>query len=175
MKHLDEFTIPLSGSKEGTNKYAFNLNKDFFQHFEDVEIIDSNIKVEMNLSKNVNVFELKFTLSGEATVACDRCLDPMVQAINYNTELFVKYGEKYEEIDDMVVTIGPKDDQINIASFIFEYAKLALPMQRTHANGDCNKEMLEQIEKYERHIEDEDDTTTDSRWAALADLKDKLE
>lgn len=175
MKHIEEFTIPLSGNKEGASEYSFQLNKNFFQHFEDAEVIDSDVQVEMTLRKNINVFEMDFSLSGNMTVACDRCLEPMVQDISYSTKLIIKYGEKYEEIDDLVVNIGPKEDQINIASFVFEYAKLALPMQCTHAEGDCDNAMLEQMEKYERHIEDEEDTTTDSRWAALAGLKDKLE
>jgi len=177
MNHLEEFTISLSGSKEGTSEYSFELHKSFFQHFNDDEIIDSDIDVKMILRKSINVYEMEFSLSGDATVACDRCLEPMIQPISYETKLIVKHGVKYEEIDDLVVTIGPNDDQINIASFVFEYAKLALPMQRTHAEGDCDTAMLEQMERYERQAEDDEDDekTTDSRWDALAGLKDKLE
>ncbi len=173
MKHLDEFIIPLSGSKEGANEHSFELNKDFFAHFEDPEILDADVTVLMTLTKSISVFEMDFKLVGDLTVACDRCLEPMVQDINYTTELIVKYGEKYEEIDDKVITIAHNDDQINIASFIFEYAKLALPIQRTHPEGECNEEMLEQMEKYERKEEQEE--KTDSRWDALAQLKDKLD
>ena len=174
MKYLDEFTIPLSGSKEGASEHSFELNKRFFQHFEDTEILDSDVKAVMILIRNRSIFELKFSLEGNLTVSCDRCLEPMVQPISYETELIVKYGERYEEIDDKVVTIGPNEDEINIASFIFEYAKLALPIQRTHPEGECDEDMLEQMEKYARHEDDEQQTTTDTRWDALAGLKDKL-
>lgn len=173
MKQIDEFIIPLSGSKEGASEHSFELKKSFFEHFDDVEILDSDVKVTMTLIKNTRVFEMDFSLEGKLSVACDRCLEPMEQEINYDTKLIIKYGEKYEEIDDMVVTISPNQDEIDIASFIFEYAKLALPIQRTHPEGGCDEEMLEQMQKYERH-EDDADTTTDSRWDALAGLKDKL-
>lgn len=173
MKHIDEFTIPLSGSKEGASEHSFELKKSFFQHFEDIETLDSDVNVVMTLTKNIHVFEMDFSLNGNLTVACDRCLESMQQDISYNTQLIIKHGEKYEEVDDKVVTIGPNDDEINIASFIFEYAKLALPMQCTHPEGECDEEMLQQMEKYERREEDEE-KTTDSRWDALANLKDKL-
>lgn len=171
MKHLNEFTISLSGTKKETSEYSFKLNKVFFEHFEDIEILDSDVKVTMNLTKSSNAFEMKFTLSGDLTITCDRCLEPLVQPINYKTELIIKYGNKFEEIDDKVITIGYEDDEINIAPYIYEYAKLALPIQRIHPEGECNEEMLEQMEKYERH---EGSQTTDSRWNALAELKDKL-
>lgn len=173
MKYLEEFIIPLTGSKEGASEHSFELKKSFFQHFEDVEVLDSDVKVMMTLRKTISLFEMDFSLSGHLSVACDRCLESMVQTISYDTELIIKYGEKYEEVDDKVVTIGPNDDQINIASFIYEYAKLALPIQRKHPEGECDAEMIAQMEKYERR-EDVEEVETDSRWDALASLKDKM-
>ena len=108
----------------------------------------------------------------ELTVSCDRCLKPITQAIKYNTELIIKYGNHFEEIDDKVIVIPSTEEQINIAPYVFEFAKLALPIQRTHPKGECNKEMLEQMQKYQRK---EEEKNTDSRWNALAALKDKLE
>jgi len=173
MKHLDEFIIPLSGSKEGASEHSFELKKDFFEYFDDNEINDAKLTVLMTLTKSISVFEMDFRLVGELTVACDRCLEDMAQAIDYRTELIIKYGEKYEEIDDKVISIPHNEDQINIASFIYEFAKLALPIQRTHPEGECNEEMLKQMEKYERKEEKEE--KTDARWDALAQLKDKLD
>ncbi len=172
MENLDKFIIPLSGTKKDTSNYSFKLKKDFFEFFEDTEILDSDIKVEITLKNSFGVFEMNFELAGNLTVICDRCLDPMVQTIENEAELIIKYGDKYEEVDDKVVTIAPTDEQINIASFIYEYAKLALPIQRIHPEGECNKQMLEQMHKYERKEEEKE---TDSRWNALSALKNKLE
>ena len=172
MKYLDEFIIPLSGSQEGVSEHTFLLKKEFFAHFEDAEILDSDVEVRMTLRKTISLFEMEFTLTGDLTVNCDRCLDALVQPIQYSTELFVKYGERYEEVDDKVVTIGPNEDTIYIAPFIFEYAKLALPIQRTHEEDQCNQEMIEQMQKYIRYEEEE--VVSDSRWDALAKLKDEL-
>jgi uncharacterized metal-binding protein YceD (DUF177 family) len=173
MKNLEEYIIPLNGSEEGVSEHTFKLGKQFFEYFEDSDILDSDVTVLMKLTKGIRLFEMNFHLSGDLTVNCDRCLEPMVQEIDFDAELFIKYGEKYEEVDDKVVTIAPNDDQINIASFMFEYAKLSLPMQCTHFEGECNNEMLDQMEKYER--KEDKETKTDSRWDALAGLKDKLE
>lgn len=172
MKQLDEFIISLSGSKENVSEYSFELKKDFFEHFNDAEILDSDLTVLMTLNKSISVFEMDFSLAGELSVSCDRCLEPMTQAIKYNTELIIKYGDHFEEVDDKVVIIPSTEEQINIAPYVFEFAKLALPIQRTHPIGECNVEMLEQMQKYQRK---EEEKNTDSRWDALADLKDKLE
>lgn len=173
MKYLDRFTVPLSGNNKDVSEHSFELKKDFFTHFEDAEIIDSDVTVVMTLRKSISAFEMHFVLTGDFTVSCDRCLEPMIQSIDYSTELIIKYGEKYEEIDDKVVVIPITEEQINIAPYIFEFAKLALPIQRTHPEGECNEEMLEQMQKYQRKEEEEKDT--DSRWDALAALKGKLE
>lgn len=173
MKYLDKFTIPLSGNNENVSEHSFELKKDFFEHFEDAEIIDSDVTVAMTLRKSISVFEMDFTITGDLTVSCDRCLDPMIQDIEYDTELIIKYGDKFEEIDDKVIMIPSTEEQINIAPYVFEFAKLALPIQRTHLEGDCNNEMLEQMDKYQR--KEEKEKSTDSRWDALAALKGKLE
>ena len=173
MKHLDEFIIPLSGNKANVSEHSFELKKSFFEHFEDTEILDSDVTVLMTLRKSISVFEMDFTLAGELSVTCDRCLEAMSQTIKYNTELIIKYGDKFEEIDDKVIKIPSTEEQINIAPYVFEFAKLALPIQRTHPEGQCDNEMLKQMEKYQRKEEEEKET--DSRWDALAALKNKLE
>ena len=45
MKQLDEFIISLSGSKENISEYSFELKKDFFEHFDDAEILYSDLTV----------------------------------------------------------------------------------------------------------------------------------
>ena len=174
MKHLNEFTISLSGNKEGVSEHHFNLHHDFFVHFDDQEVLDADVKVSMTLIKRISVFEMNFKLLGEITVECDRCLEPMQQEIDHEAKLIVKHGEEYKEIDDTVVTIAPNDDEINIASFVYEYAKLALPIQRVHNYDECNSDMLEQMSKYERR-EDQKEEKKDSRWDILAQLKDRLD
>lgn len=173
MKHLDEFIVPLSGNKETLVEHSFVLDKSFFEHFDDQEIGDARLMVLMILKKNVSAFEIHFKLNGELTVACDRCLEAVVQSINYETDLLVKRGERYEEIDDKVLSIPREEERLNIASFLYEYAKLALPIQRMHAEGDCNSEMMAQMEKYQR--KSEESRQTDARWGALASLKDALQ
>ncbi len=173
MKQINEFTISLSGNKEGTSEYNFKLDLSFFEHFEDQEVLDADVDVNMTLIKGINLFEMNFELMGNLTVACDRCLEPMVQDIDHEAKLIIKLGEEYQEIDDTVIIIPANDDEINIASYVFEYAKLALPIQRIHEDGECNDEMLDQMRKYERREELEE--KTDSRWDILAQLKDKLD
>lgn len=172
MKYLEDFIIPLTGSKDGVNEFSFVLDKRFFTHFEDDEVLDGEVNVALSMRKGINIYEMNFHLVGNLTLNCDRCLEPMVQEIEIESDLIVKHGAKYEEIDDKIVTIGDKEDNIDVSSFVYEYAKLALPIQRTHSEGECNEDMLEQMQKYERVEEVEKET--DSRWDALADLKSKL-
>lgn len=119
--------------------------------------------------------ELEIALSGEVSTMCDRCLDDYWQIIDFTHKLLVKFGEGWEDVDDEVLTIPIDDSRIDIGGFIYEFAHLALPMQRVHPESEegentCNPVMLAKLEE---HSIDNDDNI-DPRWKELGNLKDGL-
>ena len=119
--------------------------------------------------------ELELEIKGEVMIMCDRCLDDYWQELDTKYKMLVKFGEDWDEVDDEVLTIPHGESRLELSQFIFEFAHLALPLQKIHpnnksGNSTCNPEMLKRLEKHS--IEKEENI--DPRWKDLGKLKDGL-
>lgn len=177
MSLIDDYLIPFYGLKEGIHDYEFEAGDEFFKFFDNPEILGGNLKVFLQLDRKTQFMELKFKLEGELAVTCDRCLEIFDHPVYSENELYVRFGDNFEEISDTVITIPYEETRLNIAQYIYEFAILALPMQKIHPDTEnrasgCNAEMLK---KLENHLpgEEEENAETDPRWDALKKLKSK--
>ena len=170
MKALKEFVIPFVGLKEGVHDFVFEINTAFFDSFEYSEIDKGDVHVDVSLEKKERMLIFNFRLRGEVELACDRCRAPMNLPIVGDDRLIIKFGKEWEEESEEILIIPETDSHIDISSFIFEYIMLKLPIQRVHPEGEglCDQSV---VEKLEQHTQ----ADTDPRWAALKDLKNKME
>ena len=166
------YNIPLTGLKEGSHIYDFEINDDFFCSFEESEIKDGRINAEVTLIKRSAHMELNIRLAGSVSVSCDRCLENYLQGIDAENHIFVKYGDQWAEVDDDVLMIHYGESELELSQLLYEFVHLALPIQRVHPDNrdgksTCDQEMLEKLEKYtgENNIE------IDSRWKDLDILR----
>ena len=83
------YNIPLTGLKEGSHIYDFEINDDFFCSFEESEIKDGRINAEVTLIKRSAHMELNLRLAGSVSVSCDRCLENYLQGIDAENHIFV--------------------------------------------------------------------------------------
>ncbi len=179
------YKIPLRGLSEGTHKFDYTLNTLFFKQINDDEsdLNGGQVEVNVTVKRNSSFFELDFTLVGEVSVPCDRCLDDMPIEINTKNHLVVKFGAEYSEESDEIVVIPEEDGEINIAWFLYEFISLSIPMKHVHVPGKCNKIMSSKLNKHKAtSVDDEDDEedtdeeyqseddNTDNRWDTLKDL-----
>ena len=68
MKKFIQFDIPLSGLKEGTHQFDYQVNKDFFNQFEKSFITDGNVNVGVEFIKQPNVCSFNFEINGHVAV-----------------------------------------------------------------------------------------------------------
>ena len=167
---MNEFVIPFSGLKNGLHSYEFEINKEFFEHFEYSEISRCNIKVDVELDKQERMMVFSFQIKGEATVHCDRCFGLYDQDLSSVERLIVKTGDEEEEETEEIVNIPGKDYQFDLAPFIYEFVILAFPIKRIHPknkNGksQCDPEILKILN--DTIVEE----SQDPRWDALKKLK----
>ncbi len=177
MSLIDDYLIPFYGLKEGIHDYEFEAGDEFFKFFDNPEVHGGSLKVFLQLDRKSQFLELKFRLAGELTVTCDRCLGVFDQPINSNNDLYVRFGDQFEELSDTVITIPQDETRLNVAQYIYEFAVLDLPLQKIHPdneNGDpgCNQEMLKKLENHSPG-DTKEDAGTDPRWDALKKLKSK--
>lgn len=170
LNYFREFLLPIGGLPVGTQPYSFDIGREFFALTEASEIIDGQVKVALELSKQEGMIALNFVIAGEVIVACDRCLDDCAQHIEGEYKLILKYGDHFEEESDEVLIIPLEQHQFDISRLLYEYIVLLMPMKRVHpddAQGHptCNKEVLKRLEEHRAPAE------PDPRWEVLKQIK----
>ena len=140
------FTIPLNGLAAGETRFSWHAGKEFFDSFENTEILDADIDIEVRVEKSGRYLGVDCEVEGDVTVECDRCLEDLVIAVDPHIALSVKYGdqenqEEHQEGEREIVFIPEDSAQLDLSQIIYDYICLAIPMQRVHEDGECNPEV----------------------------------
>lgn len=163
-----EYIIPVKGLGLGSYCYTYKIDDKFFTNFEHLDADAGLLNLDVDLMVESNLLDFKFNFTGYIELLCDRCLDKFNLNVENNFRLIVKYGEQFEEISEEVITIPTSESNIDLSQFIYEYINLMLPIKKVHpddepGNGNCNKEMINQLYKYSEQ-------KSDSRWDALKNI-----
>lgn len=175
---LQAYKIGFTGLSIGNHLFSFEIDQSFFDSFDQSEIEQCAVHLDLNLEKETNMLVFDFAFSGWVGMDCDRCLERYRENINYEYRLYVKFGDSYAEQDDNVVVIPYSDTHFDISQFIYEFMHLGLPIRRVHPVDQhgvsaCNKDM---IDKMQEHAPGTDkggrtDQKGPSEWDALKNLK----
>ena len=167
------FLIPLNGLARGRTETVMKVGKEFFESFENSEILDADLDVCVVIEKSGDYTGVDCHVSGSVSVACDRCLDPLALPVDTVALLSVKFGDGGAaggDDDDSsgreIVWLSGDDAELDLAQVIYDYVCLSLPMLRMHPEGECNPLVM----KYLRtgiSVTDTGDTAQDSPFAAL--------
>jgi uncharacterized protein len=166
------YVIPLSGLKEGHYSYDFDIDKKFFEQFEESEIKDGNLHSNVAMEKRSSHIDMRINITGTVRISCDRCLDMFSQPVESANRVIIKYSSSIpDDSDPDMITIAPNEPELDIKQYLYEFICLALPIQRIHPDDQngrstCNPEMLKKINEHVVHNEQE----SDSRWDELKKL-----
>lgn len=127
MTSLKEYIIPFKGLKNGVHNYSFDVDHAFFKNFEMSRIQKANFNVELHFEKRDNIMDLHFNVSGKFESECDRCLKPIQLPLDFHDQLVLKISEEPFE-DDEIITIDPKQSQIDLSVEIYEMIHVHLPL-----------------------------------------------
>ena len=160
------FDIPFVGLKQGKHHFEFEVGKTFFDDFPFSLIEDGKLIAEVELDIKETIMISNFIVHGTVKVICSMCnelanIDLSDTMINY-----YKFGTEVEE-DENLFVLSPDEYKINVAQQIYELISVALPSSPKHKKGECNKEMVELIKKYQSKDKKED---IDPRWEKLNKL-----
>ena len=160
-----EFLIQYTGLKLGEHDYEFQLTDEFFEEAAHFGLNNAKIVAKAKLNKEETFMEWHFSTKGTANGDCDLCGDELDLTLEGEQRLMVKYGEEEKELDGELVVIPYDSYHFDLKHHIMDCVLLNLPMRRVHAEGDCNQETLEELEKL-RYKED----ISDPRWEGLQKL-----
>lgn len=123
---LHPFVIPVKGLAPGKNHFEWAAGREFFELFENSDIIDADLKISVDADSGDFSLAVECRIEGHVTVICDRCLE--------NLELPVSTSFEEEDVYDLTQDI-------------YDFVCLSLPMQRVHPEGACNEETLKYLSK----------------------------
>lgn len=193
MGKYSEFKLPLKSLAHGKHEFSYHLGKQFFVNMESADIRDANLDVALLVDYRGDVYDLSFTITGDVTLLCDRCLDELIFPIDTRYHIMVKYGDAYRDDSDELLEIPDSESDLNVAYMIFDTVSLAIPIKHVHPLGKCNRQMSAILKKHharpidedadlEEELIDEIDEISDSiapetdpRWDALKGLASSAE
>ncbi len=146
----DKFIIPLNGLAAGKKEFRWQAGKEFFEAFENAEILDAELVINAVAEKSGRYFGIDCEIDGQVTVTCDRCLEDLDMPIETEIMLSVKFGdeeasEEHQESEREIIFVPEGDAEFDMSQIIYDYVCLALPMQRHHEEGDCNPEAIKYL------------------------------
>jgi len=152
------YTIPVSGLKEGCHTIDFEINKEFFEKFEESEVKEGSLIASVDMDKRTTHADLIIRISGSVRLCCDRCLEMFSHPVDCENRLLIKFGKSLEYSDPDVLSISADEHELDLAQHLYEFIHLALPIRRVHpddneGNSTCDQVMLKKLEEF--IIEDE--------------------
>jgi len=168
------YTIPISGLKEGQYSYDFEIDKEFFDQFEESDVKEGMLNVTVEADKRSSHIDILVRIRGEVRIACDRCLGIFSYPIVCENRLLVKFGKISEDTDPDIVTVQADEFELDLKNYFYEYIILALPIQKIHPadkNGKsaCDQAMMNKLNEHLAKAE----TGADPRWDELKKLINK--
>ena len=174
----DDFIVPLNGLAQGRTQFRTRVGKEFFEHFENSEILDAGLDVEIEVEKSGRFIGVDCTIGVDVTVTCDRCLEDLKIPVETGFALSVKFGENGQDSEEIegyreIVRMPLDESDLDLSQTVYDYICLSLPVQRVHEEGECNPVAL-------RFLSSEDDEEpvqkdSSSPFAGLKDLLGKIE
>ncbi len=165
------FSIPISGIKVGHHTFEFEINKSFFDLFEESEITEGELIAVTEVFKSSSHLDLDIRISGKVRICCDRCLEMFDQPVGCENRLLIKFGNINDDSEPEIITISHDENELELKQSFYEFIYLSLPIQRIHPDdakgvSTCDPVMLQKLKEHlvEKEIGD------DPRWDELKKL-----
>jgi uncharacterized metal-binding protein YceD (DUF177 family) len=165
------YTILLSGLKEGHHTLDFEIDKEFFEQFEEAEVKEGSLIANIEMDKRTTHIDLIIRVSGSVRVSCDRCLEMFSQPVSSENRILVKFGKSIDDIDPDIISVSADENELDLHQQLYEFIMLALPIKRVHpadkkGRSTCDPVMLKKLEELIIVEEKENDP----RWDELKKL-----
>ena len=148
MGKFSQYKVQLASKTDGRHEQDFVCDTEFFRNMENDDVADADIKVHLDLEKKNDAYVL--------VIPCDRCLDPMEHPVDTTYRLTVRYGERYDESDDVLI-IPHSDTYLNVAYMLHDTVMLTVPLRHVHPAGQCNRAMSAVLSRHNAEALDDED------------------
>ena len=158
MCDLKQFIIALPTLGEGHHEYEMKVDGDFFAARGNDDVKGADVTAYVDIDVRHGSYAIGLTCQGWIEVPCDRCLDPMRLDVDDDYDVTVRYGEEYDEKEDIII-IPENEVEFDLSPLIADTILLSIPLRHVHPEGECNPEMKEIMKKHSSEgidLEEED-------------------
>lgn len=172
---IENLTVEFVKLTDGHHEFDYELDKTFFEHFGNTDILNANLLVELDIEKTGNLLVADLFTSGTLQMTCDRCLSDIGFPIEAEFKLIYHLNSEHTLENDVVTDLNsdtiylkPHDFSFNIAQAVYESTLIALPMI---INCDdliekpCDQLMLDKINGI-----NQGPAQVDPRWEKLKNI-----
>ena len=145
MDRLRDYDIPFKGLKEGRHEFNFEIGASFFKLFDQPLVEDGNVKATVELNKSSALMTLNFDISGQVESVCDNCLEAMTLDVEHKAQIYLKFGEEYDEPTDEIIVMPHEAYVVNVAQLIYEFICVGLPIRHVHKE-DENGNLISEVD-----------------------------
>ena len=138
----DQLTVALREVERDAKNLSLQLSDDFFKELDQEEIVGGDVEVNVSIRTAAgSTFRFVYQIKGFVRVQCDRCLEEVTLPVECSETVKVCNDDEIEDNGETVV-IPSSQLTYNMAWDIYEIIDVNLPLQRVHADGQCNPDML---------------------------------
>ena len=81
----DGCIIPLNGWTEGRKEFQVSVGKEFFEAFDNSEILDANVRIDISVEKSLRVTDVDLELSARERMRRKMDGKPSLQILRFRT------------------------------------------------------------------------------------------
>ena len=172
---MQPFIVPLSGLAPGKTHFRWHAEGQFFSAFENSEILDADLVVDVWAEKSGRYAAVDLGIEGTVVVECDRCLGDLELPVSVHPSFSIKYGDASEETSSAtgdgreILMLPETDADLDLTQVIYDYVCISLPLSRVHPEGECDQETVKYLHS-EDEGEEEPAAMAENPFAALKDL-----
>lgn len=148
MQTMEQLKVDLKRIHADAEVRTIQLDSSFFEQLDQEEINGGDVKVEISLREQDDVYVVGVKVVGNVIVSCDRCMAELQLPVDVSEIIKLKYGEEsYSENDDYEFVhdlVKPYD----LSWLVYEIIEVSLPISRVHAEGECDEKMMEILKQY---------------------------
>ena len=160
----------------GRTDFRWHAGGQFFSGFENSEILDADLVVDVWAEKSGRYASVDLGIEGTVVVECDRCLGDLELPVSVHPSFSIKYGEASEEQSSAteggreILILPETDADLDLTQIIYDYVCTSLPLSRIHPEGECDPETVKYLHSDDMEDEEESAVQGESPFAALKDL-----
>ena len=138
---MSEIIIPLHGLTRGGQEFDFELTDAFLEGFSRDVVEGLDCHTRLVAEQKGGWIEIHCTVTGQAKVECDRCLDELLMPVDIDEQLTIRFDAEPDEVvneDDNVIILREGTAEMDFAQTLYDLICVSLPMQKVHPEGECN-------------------------------------